>query len=89
MLKLWINRITGNDYRKGAYRADKNKPCESISLGCTKNSNDFGLTGSARVKLATLLCKTLCKLRFFADTEKSTWGQFTNETLIDINLENI
>ena len=29
---LWINQISTDDYRKGAYKADKNKPCKSISL---------------------------------------------------------
>ena len=32
MLILWINQISKDDNRKGAYKVDKNKPCKLISL---------------------------------------------------------
>ena len=31
-LILWINQISEDDGRKGAYKVDKKKPCKLISL---------------------------------------------------------
>ena len=38
MLIVWINQISKDDNRKGAYKVDKNKPYKLISLGsnCVK-----------------------------------------------------